>query len=337
MKIDLTKSDIRRHLVIWSIIIMANVLSFMIEGSYESKIVFIILSTVNLALCYYLIFIFVLPNYFFESKIICLILLLLTTLVYFSFDYFLVMVITKKLGGYTERQEINLWQFLITSTHIFSFTFIAAVGSFYNRVSILRNKESAEISKNVIQGELDFLKNQFNSHLTFNFLNLCYSKLISKSPKATLALESYSEMLRYSLLASSSKFILIEKEIAYIENFIEIQKVLTTKCYCIFSADVDDTSKLFAPMVTSVFIENAFKHGVIDDENYPIRIELRVIKSDFYLCVENCHENHNKPFQEGEGINKIRQTLDVLYSNKYTLNIISESSKFKVVLLVNIS
>lgn len=339
MKIKLNQSDIYRHLLIWLFIIFAVIFSFLIEGTTTSKIFYVSFFVLNLFICYYIVYLVILPSFFEKSKLYSCIFILLTALFYISWDYSLVRILLPKLGGLTERQEISNSNFIKTSIHIFSFSLVAALGSFFNKTSIERIKESTEKEKNTLKAELDFLKNQFNSHLTFNFLNLCYAKLIGKSDTASKVLENYSEMLQYSLIASTEKFVIVEKEINYIENFIEVQKCLTSKCFCEINTNIDAPNYVFASMIIPSFLENAFKHGIVDDEDNPIIIDFNIKNSILSFKLINKVDNIKSISFEGEGLNKIRQTLNILYLNKYSLetNYFDKSHSFVVNLIVKIN
>ena len=79
--------------------------------------------------------------------------------------------------------------------------------------------------KRKINAELSYLKAQINPHFLFNTLNSIYSLAIEKSDRTATAVVKLSDMMRYVLTESGEAFTALEKEITYISNFIELQRI----------------------------------------------------------------------------------------------------------------
>ncbi|HET6227762.1 MAG TPA: histidine kinase [Bacteroidia bacterium] len=177
-------------------------------------------------------------------------------------------------------------------------------------------RDNATLSK-----ELDFLKNQFNSHITFNFLNFCYSKVHKSSKHAAEAIETFADMLRYSSQLKPDEEVALKREIDYIENFIRIQRCITEKVYCDFKYEGRIQQKVIVPFVLIKFVENAFKYGEINNELYPIQIHLMAETDSVIFEVKN-KKNPVKPI-DGLKANyqNIKQMLDVFYEERLQLKI----------------
>ena len=187
--------------------------------------------------------------------------------------------------------------------------------------------------------ELSYLKAQINPHFLFNTLNTIYSLAILKSDKTADAIVKISDMMRYVLNDSNTKFVLLEKELDYISNYIELQRMrLTPNVRLSYSCEGSQFDKKIAPLVLIPFIENAFKHGVNSEENSDIDIKIIITDLDLTLTVKNncVTSNNNTLNKSGLGIENTKQRLKLVYPQNYTLNITEVDNCFIVNLTLNI-
>ena len=185
----------------------------------------------------------------------------------------------------------------------------------------------------LIESELKFLKMQINPHFLFNSLNNIYSLSISKSEKTPESIHSLSEMLRYVIYDCENALVPIEKEIHYIENFIALFKLRSSKNFnIIFENKIENTSLKVAPMLFITYIENAFKHsGIEKGGDAFVNITLNSTKDSVTLVVENSlpKENIVKDKASGIGLINAEKRLKIMYPNKHTLKI-NTTDIFKV-------
>ena len=170
-----------------------------------------------------------------------------------------------------------------------------------------------------INAELLFFKNQFNSHILFNFLNFCYSKIHKSSESAAEAIESFSEMLRYSSQMKIDEPVSLKKEIEYIENYIVIQKCLTEKVCVSFKHEGDISKKKILPGLLVTFVENAFKYGEIHNEKHPIEIMLMVVEERIVFNMKNRKNIAQRIDTLDSKHQSPKQMLDFFYEKRYTL------------------
>ena len=121
-------------------------------------------------------------------------------------------------------------------------------------------KRLAEITKERAEAELKFLKSQINPHFLFNSINSVYF-LIDKSNKdAREALHKFSEMLRYQLYECSGEKIDIEKELIYLQDYVDLQKLRRDDAFAVsFDCSPSVTGfsiepLLLVPCFNSIFI-----------------------------------------------------------------------------------
>ncbi len=85
--------------------------------------------------------------------------------------------------------------------------------------------QKAELDKQKLAAELDLLKSKLNPHFLFNTLNNIDSLIHQDAGKASAALIRLSDMMRYLTYETSSETVELEREVGYITNFIELNRI----------------------------------------------------------------------------------------------------------------
>lgn len=316
-----SREDIARHLIVWSCVVLYFIIFSSISGSLISKIIWNLILLVNFSFSYYILLLYVWPNLFDKRRLYFLFLFILLLFLFFATYLFLIDYIIPSLGAktalYGKPLRIQAPKFLIN----FSYVVFASIGTYYNRLGIKKVKEAEILNQNNIKIELMILKSQFHSHLTFNFLNFCYNKIRHFSSETAVTIEEFSFMLRYSLKEESKKIVCLQKEIEYIENFISFQKSLINPLYVEFKYEGELSSVYIPPKILIVFIENAFKHGVLHNPKTPITIFIKSLPTNLFFSIQN-HKSYQKGLIEsGIGLKNIKQILTLFYPNNHLIKI----------------
>ncbi len=191
-----------------------------------------------------------------------------------------------------------------------------------------------------LNAELAYLKAQINPHFLFNTLNSIYSLTIVKSDKAPTAIVKLSSMMRYVISEASGKFVSLEKEMSYINSYIELQKIrLDNTAIVNFSFQGNPGHKVIAPLVLLPFIENAFKHGVNPEATSQIDIQISISDENLYMNVFNLKVPHviNPEHSTGFGLENSRRQLELIYPNQHVLTIEDKDLSFAVNLKIHLS
>ena len=189
-----------------------------------------------------------------------------------------------------------------------------------------------------LNAELSYLKAQINPHFLFNTLNSIYSLSIVKSDKTPEAVVKLSGMMRYVLSESHNECVSLDKEIDYITNYIDLQRIrLDDTVKLTYEVTGNAHGKYIAPLVLIPFVENAFKHGVNTEEVSEIQIRMHTGEDYFWLEVLNNKVNSNLRMEEksGLGIDNTKNRLNLLYPDKYDLVIRDDQSFFSVMLKIS--
>lgn len=206
---------------------------------------------------------------------------------------------------------------------------------FLTSIAVNIKEQEAERTKS----ELNLLKMQVNPHFLFNTLNNIYSLTLSKDDRAATAVLKLSELMRYQLEQSNYEKAPIEKEINFIQSYVELQRIRLSEKACIeFNCTEINYQMQIAPLVLITFIENAFKHGISSHEKNKIEIRISSTGTDLELIVKNSvFSNLNEEAPSGLGLENVKRRLHLIYPNKHTLNINQSSSTFEVSLKIDLS
>jgi two-component system, LytTR family, sensor kinase len=201
-------------------------------------------------------------------------------------------------------------------------------------------KHMVEMAKEKAEAELNFLKLQINPHFLFNSLNSVYFLIEKNNTGAREALHKFSEMLRYQLYEMNGATIPIEKEIRYLNDYVDLQKLRKDENYEVtFTCDPGVKGFSIAPLLLIPFVENAFKHiSHQKNERNFIAIDLRITKGTLHFSVENSKEAIDKYTGErnGIGLANVKRRLELLYPQKYELHIKNESDIYSIDLKIKI-
>jgi hypothetical protein len=188
------------------------------------------------------------------------------------------------------------------------------------------------------QSELHLLQSQLSPHFLFNTLNNLYGLSITQHEKIPPLLLKLSELLRYSVYDSAETFVPLKDELAYIDNYIEFEKIRIGDRLVITTdiEKVSDASIKIAPMLLIVFIENAFKHSKnTADEKIFIDLSLKIWGNSILFYVKNSHQKKEEEISvinksSGFGLVNVNKRLQLLYPKQHELEIENEETNYTV-------
>lgn len=201
---------------------------------------------------------------------------------------------------------------------------------------LLSEKQKSDYENEMLNSELSFLKTQINPHFFFNTLNNIYSLAVSKSDNTAPAIMKLSTIMRYVLSESKQEMVLLEEEINFINDYIELQKVrLTEKVSVDFKINGHISNKKVPQLIFIPFIENAFKYGVSTKENSSISILIEADNNGIHFTSSNTivtQTNEQLSGKNGIGIKNSQRRLELLYKNEFNLNIQTNNKVYTVTL-----
>ena len=231
------------------------------------------------------------------------------------------------------------WYFLTTFV-------IAGISTVFKIISDwsrqLREKQALE--KQTMQSELRFLKSQINPHFLFNTLNNLYALTLKKSDKAPEIVIKLSEMMRYMLYECNEKKVLLEKEVNYIQNYLDLEALRQGKqVEILFAVEGNPNGQEIAPLMFIPFLENSFKHGLNNHLNKGfVHILLTLEPGVVHFEIKNSKPDtpampKSNKISGGIGLVNIRRRLDLIYPGQYKLDIKDSPNTYSVSLLLNLN
>jgi two-component system, LytTR family, sensor kinase len=205
-----------------------------------------------------------------------------------------------------------------------------AVSIAYLRTKLREEETIEEVQKENTYYKLRYFRTQLNPHFLFNTLNSIYSLSLNKTDKTPEVVIRLADIMRFLIYECNEDKIPLEKEIEFIRNYIEIERIR-------YDADIQFTVEgitenvMIEPFLFISFIENGFKHAIDTSFAKPfIYITLKVSPDQIALNVINNTslelETQAKKIN-GKGLLNSKTVLELLYPDAYELDIIQTEIK----------
>lgn len=236
--------------------------------------------------------------------------------------------------------------FLNNQPSIFLSTFFIGIAStIYSIMNdwLLSQREKKELQAQTLQSELKFLKSQINPHFLFNTLNSLYALTLKKSDQAPEIVLKLSEMMRYMLYECNVPQVPLQKEVNYLTNYLELEKLRQGKRMKIdFSVVGEPKNQRIAPLMFMAFIENCFKHGISNQitegfVNIVLHINADSVKMDIENSKAPIRPSATSKKSGGIGLVNVRRRLNLLYPDKHTLKVSENPNTYKVELYLQMN
>ncbi|HRN56891.1 MAG TPA: histidine kinase [Agriterribacter sp.] len=243
------------------------------------------------------------------------------------------------------RNEGVFFSVVFFMTGLLLVTWLLARYHFYQQTE--KGKEIQSLKKTVSQKSADirFLRSQINPHFLFNALNTIYGTALQENADRTAeGVQKLGDMMRFMLQENQEEKIPLDKEINYLTNYIDLQRLrtLTSPDIAIDLTIKDkDCRHYIAPMLLIPFVENAFKHGISLKEKSWIKINISCDTENLYFDVYNSvhlkKEDDPEKDRSGIGLENVKQRLSLLYPGQHELHIRSTNTEYFIHLTIQLS
>ena len=198
-----------------------------------------------------------------------------------------------------------------------------------------RDKETAEIEKEKLKTELDFLKYQISPHFFMNTLNNIHALVDIDSENAKNSIIKLSKMMRYLLYESGHKFTTLASEAEFIDSYIELMRLrfYEEKVKVTFNRPVNNAETAVPALLFVNFIENSFKHGIDLNQESFVTVKLDVIDNYVLFMVSNSKPTvsaNDNSGTGGIGIENVKKRLNLIYKDNYELQITDGENEYCV-------
>jgi two-component system LytT family sensor kinase len=288
---------------------------------------------------FYICYLWVYPRFFKRGKVLQLVLGILVSIAAFVMLRYLIEEMAFRVLFRASNYSANtpLWQYALDNIYWgTSFVFIsAAVWSSFE--AIKRERENKSLREEMVKAELAFLKSQINPHFLYNTLNYIYSLAYPVSEKLADAVIRLSQLMRYMLTDSADGMVALQNEADYIQNYIEIYRLRFEDSFFVdLSIEGNLENKRIAALMLIPFVENAFKHGVVDDPHRPVKIQLKLTGNRLIFTVSNKINRNEKDPSSGIGLINIRRRLELIYPDKHELLVSANGQTYKATLNIQL-
>lgn len=201
------------------------------------------------------------------------------------------------------------------------------------------NMRYKAVQKEKVTSELSYLKSQINPHFLFNTLNGIYSLAVKKSEKTPDAIVALSGMMRYVLNEANNELVPLEKEIDYIQSYIDLQQNRFGSTLDLsLSIEGLESGYKIAPLILISFIENAFKYGVNPEEHSRISIVINQYAGELMFRVTNnkVSVRSEEVSQTGIGLENTLARLQLLYPAQHDISITDNDHEYIVFLILKL-
>ncbi len=192
-------------------------------------------------------------------------------------------------------------------------------------------KRNSELRALVHEAELHLLKSQINPHFLYNVLNYMYAISLRLSARLSNTISKLAGTMRYTITKSEVQTSPLNEEIEFVQDYIDLQSTqFDHGIYYKFIKAIDDDQILVPTMILVTFIENAFKHGIVDDPKFPLKIKITAIKNTMEFEILNYINQNLKDVTNGIGLANVKRRLALLLPDKHFLHISAENDLYSV-------
>ncbi|MGA9649487.1 sensor histidine kinase [Pedobacter sp.] len=326
------------HLLCWVLILTYQYSGYLIESASFVSIALGVSMTIIQIVEFYICYLWVYPKYLKKGKIPQLVLGVIFALGVFIALRFLIeeILYLKWFNFHNYSDQTTTISYIIDNIY-YGISYITISAAVYSVQQNFKTEiANRKLKDEVVKSELAFLKSQINPHFLYNTLNYVYSLAIPVSDKLANAILRLSDLMRYTLNESPDGGVSLVKEVEYLESYIELFKMRFEPNFFVdFNAEGIVEQKV-AALVLIPFVENAFKHGVLNDEKHPVRIKLKVNGKRLSFEVSNKISHAQKDHSSGVGLVNIHRRLDLIYPDQHELLISNNGNTYKTTLIINL-
>jgi two-component system, LytTR family, sensor kinase len=293
---------------------------------------------IPIVILFYLNVFFLFPQYLQTRKFISLIALLIV-FNFISICVRLILVTAFRQSGISDFMDNLFSPVLFWNQFRVNVLFIGiSFAYWFAGKSYRAEKNQQRFERELLDARLNVLKNQINPHFLYNTLSFIYTKSLPFSEQLAGGIAKLSDMMRYSLSDTDADGkVSLEKEVLHIKNFIDIQQMrFDDRLNISFTINGDLCQCRVMPLLLITFVENAFKHGKLNDVNYPLSIRISIVQRLLSFEVRNRKANWKKEEAHGIGLENVRSRLELVYPQQHSLHIQDSADEFIVNLKINL-
>lgn len=214
-----------------------------------------------------------------------------------------------------------------------------AIALMFQRFDDTLERES--LMKTNAEARLEYLKAQINPHFYMNMLNNIHGMIEIDTERAQAMVIDMSRLMRYMLYDSAKPLISLADEVGFLQNYLRLMRLRFPENRVTITTEFPPEEKTrgisVPPLLSLVFIENAFKHGVSYRESSFVGVSMEVGGGCLrFTCVNSSHAGGDEGGHAGGGIglSNVEQRLQLLYGDRASLEINATETVYTVNLTI---
>jgi sensor histidine kinase YesM len=329
---------IQLQVIVWAAVLLLIFFSLLPMDGFRKSIVYTLINSAFYAIIIYGNILVLYPLFYQKGK-----------LVWYILSVALFLIVTGVLRGYVTLffyqlylglkpapvRLLNLLGYVPGGVLIFLLSLIFRIAIAYFNLK----QQTEEILLQKSQAELNLLKSQVQPHFLFNTLNNIYYEAYKVDRHTARLIERLADIMRYFVDESPKNDVLLTTEVAFIENYLELEKIRIPHGVLIDFRKSLKPEQRIPPMLLMTFVENIFKHG-IDKSSMENVVTISLIQQDGYLLFNTRNRIFEPPVSEqstGFGIINLTKRLNMLYGANFELSIDREGDIYNAFLKIPMS
>ena len=328
------------HVLCWTILLLYGYGSYLLKEHVTFlDVAFGMSMSVVQIIEFYVCYLWVYPRFLKRGKVPQLILgILAAFLVFVACRYLIEEVIYLALFNINNYSKDTTLSHYIIDNVYYGISYIVVAGAVWGLEHAFQAEQNSRmLQEEAKKAELAFLKSQINPHFLYNTLNYVYALALPVSDKLAEAVLKLSDLMRYTLQDSPDGKVFLAKEIEYLESYIALFKMRFEPAFYVEFSQQGISDQRVASLLLIPFVENAFKHGVVDDPEHPVRISIKVIGKHLECEVTNLISTAQKDHSSGIGLVNIHRRLDLIYPDQHELTIEQDERAYHTRLIIELN
>ena len=190
------------------------------------------------------------------------------------------------------------------------------------------------LQQETLKAELKTLKGQVNPHFLYNTLYYFFIKASAVSDDLAESILQLSDIMRYSMQDGVNR-VHLNEEIDYIQRYIDLHRVRNPdELFIDFVVEGPTDKKEIPPFLLIGLVENAFKHGKLNETDHPLRLHVQATDTHIRLVSSNL-KNHKKDVESNRiGLTNLRRLLELTYPQRFTFEVRQTDDDFSCELII---
>lgn len=335
------KRIIYTHLFIWLFAIFANLPGLITGHKMDHlQIVSSTIAFLYLMVVFYLFYSLIAPIFLNKKNITGFFIVSFFAVLIMPFFGYTLLFFSRALFEGTFHHFYKGYSLRMHMSGYFPVLTAATFGSFFRVIVtwLTTVNQKTELDKQTLRMELDLLKSKLNPHFLFNTLNNIDYLINTNQAEASAALIRLSQMMRYLTYETAPDTIILEREVEYINNYVELFRIRLKKPDAINFEVTGDLNIMIAPALFVPLIENAFKYASYNNHDRSVDITLLSENKIITFTICNSYDKNSEKAMtphSGYGIINLKKRLELSYSGRYQFTIDDHDNYYCVNLIIN--